>query len=120
MFWKRTWLVMWKEFIELFRDKGLLPAVFIMPVIQLVLFGYVVSADVRNLSTAIVDQDHTVASQRVGDALLNSGYFVLAGQAGRRGGRAQAHGLEQRPGRRRHPPGVLAGPGRRARRRRSR
>jgi ABC-2 type transport system permease protein len=80
MFWKRTWLVMWKEFLELFRDRALLPVVFMMPVIQLVLFGYVVSADVRNLSTAIVDQDHTVASARVGDALLNSGYFVLAGR----------------------------------------
>jgi ABC-2 type transport system permease protein len=80
MFWKRTWLVMWKEFIELFRDRALLPTVFIMPVIQLVLFGYVVSADVRNLSTAVVDQDHTVASAQVGDALLNSGYFVLAGR----------------------------------------
>ncbi len=80
MFWRRTRLIMWKEFLELFRDRGLLPIVFIMPVIQLVLFGYVVSADVRNLSTAIVDQDHTAASQRVGDALLNSGYFVLAGR----------------------------------------
>ncbi len=69
---------MWKEFIELFRDRALLPTVFIMPVVQLVLFGYVVSADVRNLSTAVVDQDHTVASQKVSDALLNSGYFVLA------------------------------------------
>ena len=71
---------MWKEFLELFRDRALLPAVFIMPVIQLVLFGYVVSADVRNLSTAVVDQDHTVASAKVGDAMLNSGYFVLAGR----------------------------------------
>ena len=80
MFWRRTRLVMWKEFLELFRDRALLPMVFLMPVIQLVLFGYVVSADVRNLSTAIVDQDHTVASAKVGDSLLNSGYFVLAGR----------------------------------------
>jgi ABC-2 type transport system permease protein len=80
MFWRRTWLVMWKEFLELFRDRALLPIVFIMPCIQLVLFGYVVSADVRNLSTAIVDQDQSVASRQVGDSLLNSGYFVLAGR----------------------------------------
>jgi ABC-2 type transport system permease protein len=51
-----------------------------MPVIQLVLFGYVVSADVRNLSTAIVDLDRTAASRQVGDSLLNSGYFVLVGR----------------------------------------
>ncbi len=89
MFWTRTWLVMWKEFIELFRDRALLPTVFIMPVIQLVLFGYVVSADVRNLSTAIVDQDHTVASQKVGDALLNSGFFVLAGRPANEAGARQ-------------------------------
>lgn len=80
MFWKRTWLVMWKEFIELFRDRALLPMVFLMPIIQLVLFGYVVSSDVRNLSTAIVDMDRTSASAQVSDALLNSGYFTLAGR----------------------------------------
>lgn len=80
MYWRRTWLVMWKEFLELFRDRALLPTVFLMPVIQLLLFGYVVSADVRNLSLAVVDMDHTVASQKVGDSLLNSGYFVLAGR----------------------------------------
>lgn len=80
MFWRRTWFVMWKEFLELFRDRALLPTVFMMPVIQLLLFGYVVSADVRNLAVAVVDMDHTVASQKVGDSLLNSGYFVLAGR----------------------------------------
>jgi ABC-2 type transport system permease protein len=81
MNWQRTWLVMWKEFLELFRDRSLLPIVFMMPIIQLVMFGYVVSSDVRNLSTVVVDHDRTVASRQVGDALLNSGYFVSAGSA---------------------------------------
>jgi ABC-2 type transport system permease protein len=80
MYWRRTFLVMWKEFLELFRDRSLLPVVILMPIIQLVLFGYVVSADVRNLSTAVVDLDHTAASAQVGESMLNSGYFVLAGR----------------------------------------
>ncbi len=80
LFWRRTRLTMWKEFLELVRDRSLLPIVILMPIIQLVLFGYVVSADVRNLSTAIVDQDGTALSRQVGDSLLNSGYFVLAGR----------------------------------------
>jgi ABC-2 type transport system permease protein len=79
---RRAWLVVWKEFLELLRDRSLISIVFVMPLIQLLLFGYVVSTDVKNIDTAIVDSDHTVASQQVGDSLLNSGFFTLAGRVG--------------------------------------
>lgn len=81
MFWRRAWLIMRKEFLELFRDRGLLGVVFMIPLIEIVLFGYVVSADVRNVTTVIVDQDQTAVSRRAADALLNSGYFTLAGRS---------------------------------------
>lgn len=77
MKFSRIRLLIWKELIQLSRDRLLLPIIFFMPVAQLVMFGYVVGSDVRNLPTAIVDYDHTAASRSLGTALSSSGYFTV-------------------------------------------
>src|SRR5450759_6043538 len=69
---------MWKEFIQLRRDPLLIRLIFILPVLQLLLFGYVVGADVRNLQMAVVDNDDTTMSRQLTQALSSSGYFVVA------------------------------------------
>ena len=74
---RRLRLIMWKELVQLRRDRLLLPLIFIMPIMYVIMFGYVVGADVRNLPTAVVDGDHTVTSQRLTDAFSSSGYFVI-------------------------------------------
>ena len=74
---KRVRLLMWKEFIQLKRDPLLLRLLFVMPVLQLVLFGYVVGADVKNLSTAVVDLDHSTVSRQLAETFSSSGYFVI-------------------------------------------
>ena len=63
---KRIRLLMWKEFLQFRRDPLLLPLLFIMPVLQLVMFGYVVGADVTNVTTAVVDLDRTSLSRELG------------------------------------------------------
>jgi len=77
MSWRRIRFLIWKEFTQIRRDRGMLPILFIMPVIQLVLFGYVVGSDVRNLSLAVLDQDNSVQSHRIADAFASSGYFTI-------------------------------------------
>ena len=47
MSWRRIRTLIWKEFIQLRRDKSMLPMLMLMPVLQLVLFGYVVGSDVK-------------------------------------------------------------------------
>jgi len=74
---KRIKLLIWKEFLQLRRDRLLLPLIFIGPILQLIMFGYVVGSDVTNISTAIVDQDRTVTSQRLEEAFANTGYFNI-------------------------------------------
>lgn len=74
---RRVGLLMWKEAKQLFRDKMLLPLVFIMPLMQLIMFGYVVGADVTNLRTVVVDQDHSVTSRALTEAFASSGYFRI-------------------------------------------
>jgi ABC-2 type transport system permease protein len=48
-----------------------------MPVLQLIFFGYVVGADVKNLRTAVVDLDHSVASRRLEQSFSSAGYFRI-------------------------------------------
>ena len=48
-----------------------------MPVLQLILFGYVVAVDVRNLSTAVIDLDRTAISRQLESAFASSGYFTV-------------------------------------------
>ncbi len=75
MSWRRIRLLMWKEFLQLWRDPLLLRLLFIMPIAQLVLFGYVVAADVTNLSTAVVDLDRTATSRALDASFGASDYF---------------------------------------------
>ena len=77
MSYRRLRLIVWKEFLQLRRDRLLLPLVFIMPVLYVLMFGYVVGSDVRNLPTAIVDGDRTATSRSISDAFSSSGYFVI-------------------------------------------
>jgi ABC-2 type transport system permease protein len=73
---RRIRLLVWKELTQLLRDRSMLPLIFLLPVIQLVMFGYVIGTDVRDLRTAILDQDNTPASHRVVEGFTSSGYFT--------------------------------------------
>ena len=81
-FFRHTQLVMWKETLQMLRDRALLPLIFIAPILQLIMFGYVVGSDVRNLPTAVVDQDNTTMSRRVTDAFSGSTYFTVTARPG--------------------------------------
>lgn len=79
----RIRLLIRKEFLQLRRDPILLRLIFLMPLMQLVFFGYVVAADVRDLATAVVDLDRTPVSRQLDAGFAASGYFrVVARPAG--------------------------------------
>jgi len=66
--WLRIRELARKELIQLFRDKTLRPILIIVPLIQLVIFGYVVTTDVKNISVGFLDQSHTRESRMVLDS----------------------------------------------------
>jgi ABC-2 type transport system permease protein len=74
----RIKLLIRQEFARLRRDRLLLGMLIAMPILQLILFGYVVSAGITPLRTAVVDLDHSAVSAQVTQAFENSGHFVLA------------------------------------------
>jgi len=77
MSWRRYRMIVWKEFLQFRRDPLLLRIVFIMPILQLIMFGYVVGADITHLPTAIVDHDKTATSRALIRSFESSNYFTV-------------------------------------------
>ncbi len=77
----RIGAVVRKEFIHVGRDPRLLAVVLVMPVLQLLLFAYAISFDVRNLPTLVVDLDRTPDSAAYLRAYEASGLFHVVGRA---------------------------------------
>ena len=80
---RRVRVTVAKEFLQLRRDPRLYRLLLIAPVIQLVVFGYAVSTDVRHTATFVVDGDRTAASRELVEAFTAAGYFALAGSSQR-------------------------------------
>ena len=66
-----------KEFIQSFRDKRLLFIIFIAPMIQLVLFGFAINTDVKDIPTLIMDLDKTAESRSFISVIERSGNFRI-------------------------------------------
>lgn len=74
---ERILAIMRKEFIPIRRDPRTLAIVLILPIFQLVMFGYAVTSDVRHLPMAVLDHDRTPASRALAEAYRTSLYFDL-------------------------------------------
>lgn len=68
-----------KEFKQIFRDRRLARLVIVAPLLQLLIFGYAVSTDIRHTPTYVVDHDHTTASRDLVQAFTAAGYFQVVG-----------------------------------------
>jgi ABC-2 type transport system permease protein len=73
----RTVAILRKEFLQMRRDRMTVGLAFLMPLIQLLLFGYAIQTDVRHIPTAVFDQAHSAASRDLLEAFTASGYFDL-------------------------------------------
>ncbi len=64
-----------KEFIHIFRDPKMKAVIFLVPVIQSMIFGYAVTTDVKHVATAVFDLDNSQASRELVARFVRSGYF---------------------------------------------
>ncbi|MDR3443533.1 MAG: ABC transporter permease [Legionella sp.] len=71
----RLLAVMIKEFVQMMRDKTTLAMIMGIPLIQLILFGYAINTNPRNLPTAVVNPENTTMSRRIVTGMENSTYF---------------------------------------------
>jgi len=73
----RVRVLIQKEVRQLFRDPKMKRIMFAAPLVQLLLFGYAVNTDVRDVRTVVVDQDRTAESRLLQETLTASGYFRI-------------------------------------------
>jgi ABC-2 type transport system permease protein len=71
-----------KELVQMRRDRLTFAMVVGIPILQLVLFGYAINSDPKNLPTAIVDHDRSAFSRSLVAAMANTGYFEVVAQPG--------------------------------------
>lgn len=74
---KNLFYIVQKEFLQIFRNKEILRAIFVMPMMQLILLPLAADYSVKNISLAVIDHDHSTYSQRLIQKLKSSGYFKI-------------------------------------------
>jgi ABC-2 type transport system permease protein len=77
----RILAVLTKEFIQLTRDRLTYAMILVMPIVQLLLFGYAINSDPRDLPTAVLVQDHGPMARSALSALAHNGYFKIVREA---------------------------------------
>ena len=71
-----------KEFIQVFRDPRMRIVLFVLPVLQTIIFGYAVNMDVKNIRTAVLDRDNSAESRELAAIISSSGYFRIKEKIG--------------------------------------
>jgi ABC-2 type transport system permease protein len=75
----RPFVVAWKELLQLRRDRMTLAMMVVLPLVQLLLFGYAINTDVRHMPTLVYDQDQTAASRDFSASMVATGYYDVVG-----------------------------------------
>jgi ABC-2 type transport system permease protein len=68
-----------KEFQHIFRDKRTLLILFGLPIVMIILFGFVVTTEIKDVEVGIWDRSMDQTSIRATQKIFSSGYFVPAG-----------------------------------------
>src|SRR5436305_4980353 len=74
-FWLRSYAMVVKEFIQLRRDRVSFAMIVMIPVMQLLLFGYAINTTPRNMPAAVLLQEDSDLARSILKALENTTYF---------------------------------------------
>src|SRR6185369_5170701 len=74
-FFRRTWAMLIKEFIQLKRDRVSFAMIVMIPLVQLLLFGYAINTNPRHLPTAVLLQEQSDLGRSILKAIQNTAYF---------------------------------------------
>lgn len=77
--------MIWKEFLQLKRDKKMFPIIFLAPVLQLIVLGYAANFDVEKIKTAVCDYDRSEESAEYLDRYFSGRFFERTVQLKRSG-----------------------------------
>jgi ABC-2 type transport system permease protein len=66
-----------KEFTQILRDPKMRFVILVVPLVQIIIFGYAVNTDVKHIATALYDLDNSIPSRELAARLQQSGYFDI-------------------------------------------
>ena len=66
-----------KEFRQIFRDRGIVSIIFMIPIIQLLILPWAADYEIKNIKLAVVDHDHSEYARQLINKVTASGYFIL-------------------------------------------
>jgi len=73
------WVIAWKELLQLRRDRLTLAMMAVIPVMQLLLFGYAINTDVRHTPTVVYDQDRSAQSRDLWRSMEATTFYDVIG-----------------------------------------
>lgn len=74
---KRIFYIVQKEFIQIFRNKALLPLIFIVPIIQTIILSYAATYEIKDIKLSIVDHDLSSISRKLVNKFEGSEFFIV-------------------------------------------
>jgi len=75
LFFMRIKQMVFKEFLQTLRDPRIRLLLIFPPIFQLIVFGYAANLDLKNIPTAIYDEDNSFISRELASAFSSSSYF---------------------------------------------
>ncbi len=76
---RRILFIIQKEFIQIFRDRTMLPVIFIVPIVQLIVLVYAASLEMKKIDMVVVDQDLSTTSRKLTSKFDGSPFFSVYG-----------------------------------------
>jgi len=73
---------LYKEFLHIFRDVRSMLILFGMPVVQILIFGFAITNEIKDVQIAIIDNAKDEVSREITQKLISSGYFLLNNNLG--------------------------------------
>lgn len=69
--------ILQKEFIQVFRNRTMLPIIFIVPIVQLLVLSFTATFEIKNIDLFVVDQDNSTASREIVAKFRGSPFFTI-------------------------------------------
>jgi ABC-2 type transport system permease protein len=70
-----------KEFRQIFRNKAMIPIIFVAPLIQLLILSNAATFEIKNLKIYFNDFDNSTYSQRLKNSFIQTDYFIRTGES---------------------------------------
>ncbi|MDT8393129.1 MAG: ABC transporter permease [Bacteroidales bacterium] len=71
--------ILQKEFIQIFRDKTMLPIIFVVPLLQLLVLSFTATFEIKNVDLFVADQDNSQASREIIAKFKGSPFYTIVG-----------------------------------------